>query len=83
MGLRETWKRFCQGLSLCVGGVLVSSGGDGILCRLLSSICQGNYNPSEEKTHSVFKNLQTVSEHTHLRNYSKKVPSILSVDWET
>lgn len=64
MGLSEMWKRFYQGFSPRMGALLVSSGGDGVMWRLLSSICQRNKNPSEEKTYSCEKNLTNIlSEH--------------------
>lgn len=56
-GLRETWKRFCLVLLPCMGDLSTVSGGNRVMYRLLSSICQGNKNSNEEKTYSCKKNL--------------------------
>lgn len=81
--LRETWKRFSSGLTLCDDSLFHQVEMESWTASCPQYIRKIKIQVRREHTHvKIKKQTNILNEHTDLKNYSVKVPSILSINRE-
>jgi len=83
VGLREKWKRFSSGLTLCGDSLFHQVEMESWAAPCPLYIRKIKTQVRRKHTHvKIKKQTNILNEHTYLKNYSVKAPSILSINRE-